>query len=149
MQRSIPPQPPWRSADLVAGFRSTAPRHVLRRYLSGECDVLATALMETTKQSLWAMINGNGQIEHVFVRDTDSGLAIDIRGAMALDDIAEGSALEYRPHEFHKTDINEVVATFGMPDAAQMREARKAVKHHLAQVIKRVAVSPAEISLEP
>jgi len=130
-------------------FRSTAPRHVMRRYLGGRCDVLATALAKSTGHPLWGMKNDAGQIEHVFVRDANSGLAIDIRGAMPLEEVARGSALEHRSHEFVETDLDEVTTTYGIAGPSELREAREVVKDHLSRVIEKVSELPSDHPAEP
>jgi|31_taG_2_1085359.scaffolds.fasta_scaffold00014_37 hypothetical protein len=122
---------------------STAPRHIARRYLAGQCDTLARAIGNSTGFPLWAMKNKEEQIEHVFVRDPDSGLAVDIRGAMPLEEISKGSALEHSPHRFSEVEIDEVTATFGTPTPGDMRIAKRVLKDHLSRTLEKVQeVSP-------
>ena len=71
------------------------------------------------------------------------------RGAMPLEEVARGSALEFRPHEFVKTELDEVTATYGVASPSELREARKAVKDHLGWVIEKVYELPAEHPVEP
>jgi hypothetical protein len=125
-------------------IRSTAPRHIMRRYLSGQCDSFATVLAKASRQPLWAMKNKEGRIEHVFVRDAESGLAMDIRGAMPLDEISEGSALAELQHHFIEVSAEEVTDTFGIPTPTDLREARRALKDHFSRVLEKVAELPAE-----
>lgn len=83
--RSKPPsQRHWKLVDSRKSFPSTALRHIARRYLGEQCDTLATVAAKAAGYPLWAMKNARSQIEHVFVRDPDSGLSIDVRGAMLL-----------------------------------------------------------------
>ena len=110
--------------------RSTAPRHIVNRYLRGGCFVLAILLHRQTGLPLWGMRTApNGGIEHAFVADPDRGVGIDIRGEMQIERISEGARLQ-NPH-FGPVTEDEIMAQVFSFDPAEVREAQRVIKAHL------------------
>ena len=104
------------------GVRLDLPNHLQRRYLRGLCGALAVALQRQTGFPLWGMFEGeDGPLHHAFVRDPASGLALDVRGSMEIERVAEGAAVTdpvFRP--IVRTDINEA---FGPSRPQDIRDA--------------------------
>lgn len=117
--------------------QSGVPRHIARRYLTGQCDVIARVLNRDHKLPLWGMLNNRGEIEHVFVRH-QGGAAVDIRGARMLWLMEEGSSAAARDEAvtYKPLSKEEVEATFGKPDRKQTYEARQFCQSHLSKVIE-------------
>lgn len=110
-------------------LRSTAPEHVVNRYLRGKCFALAFALHRRTRLPLWGLMLGD-ELHHAFVADGDRDLAIDIRGVMSIEEVKRGARYEggLEAREITEEILMETVFSF---DPEDLREARRAIKDHI------------------
>lgn len=125
-----PPVPAPSSAQPIL-----APAHIRTRYLRGGCYALALALHKATKLPLCGLYEaGTDDLHHAFVRDPATGMALDIRGLLPLDQEAEGSAVEvpdYRP--IRRADIIGVVGSIA---AADMKQANEVVRTYFRRWLR-------------
>lgn len=108
--------------------RLALPEHVRDRYLRGRCGVLATALQRHTGFPLWGMFEGEGgPMHHAFVRDPATGMALDVRGLMPIEQIPDGSSVG--DPVFRAITRRDIQDAFGGFDRADVAEAgdRKSV----------------------
>lgn len=110
-------------------IRSTAPEHVVNRYLRGKCFALAFALHRRTRLPLWGLMLGD-ELHHAFVADGERDLAIDIRGIMPIAEVRRGAKYEdgLEAREITEEILMETVFSF---DPEDLREARRAIRDHL------------------
>lgn len=110
-------------------IRSTAPDHVVNRYLRGKCFALAFALHRKTRLPLWGLMMGD-ELHHAFVADGERDLAIDIRGIMPIAEVKRGAKYDdgLEAREITEEILMETVFSF---DPEDLREARRAIKDHI------------------
>lgn len=108
---------------------STAPHHIVRRYLSGGCWTLAPLLAKMLKLPMFGLQDERGDIHHVFVVDKATATAFDIRGSMPLSEIGRGSvAPDGIIVPVTQDDILKVIGSF---DPGEVREAKKVIRDFL------------------
>lgn len=95
---------------------------VRNRYLRGNCHILAKALSRETKLPLWGMFDPAGNLHHVFVLDEAHGRAIDVRGAMPLPEVSQGSSAS-EGAEMRAVTWDEVLASYFKPSPKEMADA--------------------------
>lgn len=106
---------------------STAPSHIVTRYMRGRCWEGAAELSRKTGMELWGLRGGDGLIHHAFVADPEQDLAIDIRGGMRMSEVAKGCV----PGEPEPIAMPDIIRLVGVLEPADLREARAAIRDHL------------------
>lgn len=109
---------------------SLAPPHIVTRYLRGECWAMAVELSRKTGLEIWGLRDERGDIHHAFVVDAQSGLAIDIRGSMQIERVADG-AVPSIPDKLESDEISMISSWFDDSDA---KEAREVIRDYLRGV---------------
>ncbi|MEP3669940.1 MAG: hypothetical protein ABJN42_24785 [Roseibium sp.] len=111
---------------------STAPRHIRTRYMRGGCWAMAHELSKKTGMDLWGLRDDRGDLHHVYVADPERGIAIDIRGGMPMEKIAEGCQAQIAG----PASLDEILRHIGSFEPAELREARKVIQAHLSGLPK-------------
>ncbi len=119
-------------ADTVVA--SYAPGHVERRFLCGQCHVLALVLNRRSGLRLHGLFDTtDGAMHHAFVVDDETGLAWDIRGGRRPERIHEGSCVT-KPRVAQVSEI-QVVEAFGRADRDEVQAARHAAERYILPTI--------------
>lgn len=113
------------------------PHHIIRRYLGGGCHTLSLALHTATKLPLWGMFEaGTDILHHTFVLNPATNEALDIRGWMPLENVAEGSEIEGKA-EFRPVSKDDITSVVGHITRGEMREASQIARQYLLQKAER------------
>ena len=128
---------------------SFAPGHIERRFLRGQCHVLALLLNRQSGLRLQGLFDEYGELHHAFVTDDETGLAWDIRGGRAPARIHEGSSVT-QPRIAAIGEV-QLVEAFGRPDRNEVQAARHAAERYIlpAILLSKLENDREEISLAP
>ena len=113
----------------LAGAVTRAPDHLLRRYLRGGCFALAHEAARISGLPLMGLRDTDGAVHHAFVADPGTGTSWDIRGALPIARVGDGSAVTTpRITELDEADLLDLL---GDPCPYALGAAAAAVRAHL------------------